>query len=383
MTSLTKKLIIAGIVLFVALVVLRAGRVARGRERGAASSGTAPVPVTVASVEQKSVPIEFRTFGTVQPIMSAAIKSQIGGILTDVHVQEGQDVKKGDLLFTVDPRPQQASVKQAEANLARDTVQYNNAKKEAARQEDLLGKGMAAEDAYDQAKATAESLAAVLQADEAAVANARLQLEYCQIRAPFDGRAGEIGVDQGNVVKANDVTLLTLNQIQPIEVSFSLPQQDLPDIVTERAKGALKVQAYAPGNDGHAETGELAFVDNQVDRTTGTIRLKGTFVNSDQRLWPGQFVNVVLTVAIQPDAIVVPTAAVQTGQKGPYVFVVQPDLTVQDRAITVSRALDGESVVSDGLRAGERVVTDGQLRLRPGARIEVKPARGSASANGS
>lgn len=370
-----KKTINTMIVLVVGLLLLRFGMSANRRGKESERQRLQAVPVTVASAMQKAVPIDLSTFGTVKALSSVAVKSQIGGILTAVQVREGQDVKQGDLLFTIDPRPQEAALKQAEANLSRDTAQFKNAEKEADRQEQLLAKGLAAQDAYDQAKATAESLSSVLKADEAAVATARLQLEYCRIRSPCDGRAGELGIDLGNVVKANDATLLTINQITPIEVDFSLPQQELPRIQDAMARSVLKVEATIPGEVPVVGTGAVSFVDNEVNRQTGTIRLKGTFSNTDQRLWPGQFVRVVLTLSVQPNAIVIPSPAIQTGQKGSYVFVVKPDLTVEDRPITVDRTLNGDTVVSGGLKVDERVVTEGQLRLTPGAKVDIKNAR--------
>jgi membrane fusion protein, multidrug efflux system len=378
-----KKYIIAVLALFAILVFVHHRRAATGAAGGGEGQRSRAVPVTVATVVQESVPVELRTFGTAQAHSTVAIKAQIDGLLTSVPIQEGQNVKEGDLLAVVDPRPQQAALKAAEANLAKDVAQLKNAETEAKRQEDLLKKGMAAQDAFDLAQASAESLAAVVQADEAGVANAQLQLEYCEIRAPIAGRSGELRIHQGNVVKANDATLLTINQIVPIQVSFALPQQQLPAIITEMANRPLTVRAFAPGDAAHSETGELVFVDNQVDPATGTIRLKATFPNADQRLWPGQFVNVVLTLSVQQDAIVVPTPAIQTGQKGTYVFVVRPSQTVEDRPVVVNRAMNGNTIVSQGLKAGEQVVTDGQLRLTPGALIEVKPTGNASKTNGS
>jgi multidrug efflux system membrane fusion protein len=375
-----RKTIVTIILLVIGLWVLRFGKSASSGEKGGEPQKHQSVPVTTADVVQKAVPIEWRSFGAVQALSSVAIKSQISGILTDVQVKEGQDVKQGDLLFTIDPRPQEAALKQMEANLSRDTVQFKNAEKEANRQEKLLAKGLTAQDAYDQAQATAESLASVLKADEAAVATARLQLEYCRIRSPCDGRAGELGIDQGNLVKAGDATLLTINQIMPIEVDFSLPQQELPRIQDAMARSVLKVEATIPGEEKVVETGTVCFVDNEVNPQTGTIRLKGTFSNAEQRLWPGQFVRVVLTLSVQPSAMVIPTPAIQTGQNGSYVFIVKPDLTVEDRPIVVDRTLNDMTVVSDGLKVGERVVTEGQLRLTSGAKVDIKNARESGKA---
>ena len=369
------KAVIGVVVALLAAVLVRG---CSGGKQGSERKGGGAVAVTVADVIQTAAPVQLRTFGTVQALLTVAIKSQISGVLTEVHVNEGQDVREGDLLFTVEPRPQEAALKQAEANLARDTAQLRNAEKETARQDELLKKGMASQDAYDQAVAASESLKATVQADEALVANAKLQLEYCTIRAPFDGRTGELTVDQGNLVQAGGAILLTINQIVPIQANFSLPQQELQRLRDEMAKGPLAVVAFDPASQAHSETGELVFVDNQVDPQTGTVRLKATFKNEDRRLWPGEFVNVVLTLSIQPDAIVVPTTAVQTGQQGLFVFVVNADMTVAARAVTVDRGLNGETVISSGLKAGEKVVTDGQLQLSPGSKVEIKRASGGS-----
>ncbi len=332
----------------------------------------AAVPVTAAPVRSETVPLELKTFGTVQALSTVDVKSQIGGVLTKVHIQEGQEVQAGDLLFTIDPRPMKAAVDQAEANLARDRVQRENAEKEAQRQEDLLKKGLTAEDVSEQSRTTAKAFAAAVKADEAALENARLQIEYCSIRSPITGRTGDQVVHQGNLVKANDVTLLTINQIEPIQVSFSVPQQELPVIKREMALSKLEVRAIIPGADGTPEKGELTFVNNMVDQTTGTIQLKGTFPNSSRRLWPGQFVNTVLNLAVQSNALVVPSQAIQTGQKGSYVFIIKPDMTVEARPVEVERSFDSMAIVRSGLQAMEQVVTDGQLRLTPGVAVSIK-----------
>lgn len=372
------------LIVVVAVLVLFVWQCRRGtNSRKSRDSKDAVVPVTVAKVVARTVPVELRTFGTAQPLATVAIRSQVTGILSEVLVKEGKDVRTGELLFRIDPRPADARLKQAEANLAKSSAEHENARKESARQEELFQKGLAAEDAFDQARTSADALAAAVAAGQADVEQAKLELEYCSIQSPIDGRAGEVAVKPGNLVKANDAVLLTINQLSPIDVVFSLPQQNLESIRRAFAAGPLEVRAFTENQGGTVETGKLAFVDNQVDAATGTILLKGAFANADQGLWPGQFLKVVLTLSIQPDAIVIPTPAIQTGQAGSYVFVVKPDLTVEDRMVTVAHALDGETVVSEGLKAGETVVTDGQLRLTPGARIEIKPSKGSANAQGS
>jgi len=233
---------------------------------------------------------------------------------------------------------------------------------------------VASQGEYDQARATADALAAAQRADQAAIEQARINLSYCTIPAPFDGRTGAWLVDLGNLVKANDVTVVVINQVQPIQVSFAVPQRQLAEIQKQMAKGPLAVKAAIPGQAGAPEIGKLTFIDNTVDQSTGTVRLKATFENPGERLWPGLFVNVTLVLTEEPHALVIPSRAIQTGQQGTYVFVVKPDSTVEVRPITVERPLDGDSVISKGLVAGERVVTDGQLLLKPDAPVTIKPS---------
>lgn len=331
------------------------------------------VPVTVSTVIQKTVPIQLRAIGNVEAYSTVSVKSQIGGELIRIHFKEGQDVKKGDILFTIDPRPYEAALKQAEANLARDTAQLENARVDARRYGELVSKGYVAQQQYDQIQTNAAALEATVLADKAAVENAKLQLSYCFIHSPIDSRTGSLLSHQGDMIKANaDNPMVVINQIQPIYVTFSIPEQNLQEIKKYIAVGKLKVEAFIPGDENSPVQGIVTFVDNTVDTSTGTIKLKGTFENKGKRLWPGQFVNVVLTLTTQPDAIVVPSQAVQTGQQGLYVFVVKSDLTVESRPVVTGRNLDGEVVIEKGLEPGEQVVTDGQLRLVPGAKVEIK-----------
>jgi membrane fusion protein, multidrug efflux system len=396
------------------------------------------VPVAVAPVEQKTVPLQLQAIGTVEAYATVSVKAQVGGELLRVHFKEGQDVKKGDLLFTIDPRVYEAAVAQAEANLAKDRVQIQqsravlerdqarisqsragllrdqaqakNADVQERRYADLLQRGLIAQEQYDGLRTTAESLAATLRADEAdvrsaeetvradeaavrsaeqtvhadqaAVDNARVQLGYATIRSPIDGRTGSLMLHEGNVVRAagtSDTALLTINQIQPIYVSFTVPQQQLPAINRYMAEGKLQVDAVGAGEPKPAR-GVVTFTDNTVDSTTGTIRLKATFANAEKRLWPGQFVNVALTLATETDAIVVPAQAIQTGQQGSYVFVVKADSTVEIRPVGVARTQGSEAIIAKGLEKGESVVIDGQARLVPGAKVEVR--RGGAGGAG-
>ena len=333
---------------------------------------SAPIPITVGTVSQKTVPVELRVIGNVQAYSTVTIKSKVGGELTRVHFTEGQDVRKGDLLFTIDPRPYEAALKQAEANLQKDLAQAKHAQENARRYEFLVQKGVVARQQYDKFRTEAEALEAAVLADRAAVENAKIQLGYCSIHSPIDGRTGSLMVKQGNIIKADDINLIVINQIVPIDVAFSVPEQFLQEIKKYMALGKIQVDALVPSNNERPEKGTVTFVDNAVDTSTGTIRLKGTFGNRERKLWPGQFVNVVLTLTREPNTIVVPSQAIQTGQQGQYVFVVRQDLTVESRPVVVGRSVNSETVVQKGLVADEKVVTDGQLRLYPGARVEIK-----------
>ena len=344
-----------------------------GKKPERRSGARQAVPVEVARVTQKTIPIQLRAVGNVEAYSTVSIKSQITGSLTQVHFKEGRDVKKGDLLFTVDPRPFEAALKQAEANLARDTAQYENALQQARRYGELVKKQYVSQEQYDQIRTNAGALEAVVQADSAAVENAKVQLGYCYIYSPVTGRTGSLLVSEGNLVRVNDATpLVVINQVSPIYVNFTVPEQHLPEIKRRLAGGDLKVKAVIPKGENFDEQGSLSFVDNAVDRATGTIRIKATFTNSSRRLWPGQFVNVLVTLTTQPDAIVVPSQAVETGQEGQHVFVVKSDKTAELRKVIVSRTVNNDAVIEKGLEAGDTVVIDGQFQLAPGAKVEVK-----------
>ena len=367
-----KKRIILVVVLAIAAGLIAGWMTRRNKPLHAPRSEAAPV--TVAVVEQKAMPFELRLFGTVEAYSTVDVKSQISGILTNVSVREGQDVKSGDVMFMIDARPWAAALQQEEANLMRARAQRDNAKKELSRQDELHKKGVASEDDYDKAQTEFTTLSATTLAEEAALENAKLQVAYCTIRAQVNGRIGELKVQEGNLVKANDIPLTTINQIKPIKVTFAAPQKEQPEIMRQMAKGPLEVRAYLPNSADNTETGRLVFVNNQVDTRTGTIQLKGYFDNTSGQLWPGQFVNVVLRVAILTNAVVVPSQAVVTGQNGTYVFAVKPDMTVELRPITVIRTSGEETIVEQQVKPGEQVVTDGQLRLSPGSRITVNNA---------
>lgn len=331
------------------------------------------MPVTVAEAQQKPMPITIQVIGSAEAYSNVAVRAQITGELTSVHFKEGDDVRKGQVLFTLDRRPLEAALAQAEANLNRDIAQARNAKAQAARVQDLAARGIATREQLDQSTTNATALEATVNADRAAVENARVQLQYATIAAPLAGRTGALMVHAGNLVRANDTTpLVVINQIAPIYVTFAIPESQLPVFKRYMAQGTVGVEAKPPNEDGPAAAGRITFVDNAVDQATGTIKIKGTFANETRHLWPGQFVNVTVTLTTDPTAIVVPTLAVQTGQQGPFVFVVKSDRTVELRPVTVARTNGDESVIAAGLKSGETVVTDGQLRLTPGARISVK-----------
>lgn len=331
-------------------------------------------PVTAAEVKQKTVPLEIQNIGNVAPFATVEIRARVGGTLQKVYFQEGEDVRKGQELFLIDPRPYEVSVKQAEAYLARDRAALDKAEKDLQRFSELVKDDYVTREQYDQARTTVSTMKATVEADEAALKDARLELSYCTICAPIDGQTGTLLVDEGNLVKANDTNpMVVINQIRPIKVSFSVPEQYLPSIrKRQAAEGSLPVAARIKQDHQSEVRGELTFVNNIVDTRTGMIELKATFQNEDRALWPGQFVNVVLTLGEQEGAIVVPSQAVQSGQEGDYVFIIKQDHTVEIQKIRVDRIAGREIVVAEGLSPGETVVTDGQLRLKPGVEVEIK-----------
>ncbi|RJQ78427.1 MAG: efflux RND transporter periplasmic adaptor subunit [Desulfobacteraceae bacterium] len=331
------------------------------------------MPVTIAEALEKAVPIELQAVGTVDAFATVKVKAQVEGELTAVHLREGQCIRSGDLLFSIDKRPFEIQLKQMQANLARDQAQLDNARSVLGRNAAVVGKGYVSQEKYDQAVANVAALAATVRADEAAVENARIKLAYCSIHSPINGCAGEVHVDRGNLVKANDAEnpLVVIRQIDPIHVCFHLPERYLADVKNYSAAGKLAVLATPAGGGREPLKGELTFVDNSVNTSTGTILLKATFANTSQALWPGQFVNVTLQLAMQAKAVAVPSQAVQTGQDGRYLFIFKPDQTVEFRPVTVDRSMNGETVIAAGVQAGEKVVTDGQLRLFQGAPVKI------------
>lgn len=343
-----------------------AGRGGRGTVQG-------PVPVTTTSVVLKTMPVQINVIGSAEPVNTVSIRSQITGQLTAVNFTEGDEVAKGQLLFSLDRRPLEAALEQAKANLARDEAQAADAAATFKRFQDLADRGIAARAELETSKASLSALNATVAADRAALENAQVQLEYATIHAPITGQTGALQVSGGNLVRANDGTpLVVINQIMPIHVAFSIPEARLPELKRYMARGALRVLATPPNDESEPAVGRITFVDNAVDPATGTIKVKGTFPNTDRRLWPGQYVNVTVELTTQRDATVVSTQAVQAGQQGPYVFVVKPDQTVEMRNVVVNRTAAAETIIASGLEPGETVVTDGHLRLVPGSRISVK-----------
>ncbi len=359
---------------------LTAVLVVAGCRRGGSGGPVQPaVPVLAGTVQQRDVPIQVRNIGTVEAYSTVAVKTLIGGQLVKVHIKEGQAVKKGDALYTIDPRPYQAALNQAEANLAHDTVEYDNAVRDAKRVETLFKQNVSSQDELDTAQTKADSLAAAIKADKAAIEITKIQLSYCQIDSPIDGATGSLLVNEGNIIKANDATLITINQVQPIYVSFAVPQQYLPEIRKYQDQGPLAVDVFTIKENEPLATGKLAFIDNAIDLATGTIRLKGVFPNSQVKLWPGQLVTAVLTLTVEKGALVVPSQAVQTGQEGRFIYVIEGDLTVRPQKIDIERTLENDTVIRGDFQPGQRIVTDGQLRLFPGAKVEIKPTLTSTS----
>src|SRR3954469_7700452 len=364
-------------VLALGVSLLAAAGCRAGGEGLPADGAAAPptVPVQTAVVERKTIPITVDAVGTAEAFSTVALRSQITGELTSVNFTDGQEVEKGQVLFTLDRRPLEAALAQAEANLQRDLAQAANARAQGERYRDLVERGIATREQRDQLLTNATALEATVAADRSAIENARVQLTYATISAPIASRTGKLMVNPGNLVRANDTTpLVVLNQTAPIYVSFGIPESMLGAFKRAMAQRPLTIEAAPPEESGAPSVGRVSFIDNAIDPATGTIEIRGTFPNEDRRLWPGQFVNVTVTLGTEPNATTIPTAAVQNGQQGAYVFVAKPDKTVDLRPIQVSRMAGAETIVKNGLTPGETVVTEGQLRLVPGTRIAVKAA---------
>jgi multidrug efflux system membrane fusion protein len=356
-----------------ALLVAAATACSRGGAAGAPAAAAA-IPVVIAAVERRPMPRSVHAIGNVLASATVAVKARVDGELTAVRFKEGDFVRQGEPLFDIDPRSMQAALAQAQANLARDRALAAHAATQDRRYAELRDQGFISPDGYAQYRTNDTSARAIVRADEAAVATARLQLDYSHIVSSIDGVAGALLIERGNLVKANDATpLVVINRVMPVYVAFAVPEADLAEIRARMARATLPVAAVPAGAG--AVAGTLAFVDNAVDPATGTIRLRATFPNHDRTLWPGEFVRVTLTLAEQPDALVVPAQAVQAGPEGTYVFVSRPDHTAELRPVTVDRTVGTESVIAKGLAAGEQVVIDGQSRLVPGAHVTVAAAR--------
>jgi len=338
----------------------------------------APAQTVVAAVAtEEAAPILVTTIGTVQSISTVIIKSRVDGEIAKVHFDEGQEVNEGDILFTLDNRAFAAQLAQSEANLDRNRAQLVRAQAELKRQTELASRGVASAQKLEEAQAAVAVLEAAIRADQAAIENARVNLNYTTIRAPIAGRTGAVNLKRGNVVKSNDTTqqavpLVTITQLRPIYVSFTVAEKHLTRIRAATTTERLPVIVTLPDEPQEPIAGKLTFVDNQVDVISGTITLKATFDNDDARLWPGQFVNVTLTLGVQTNALLVPSGAIQIGQNGPYVFVIKPDSTVELRLVRIDRTVKGKTVIAGGLASGERVVTDGQLRLSNGTRVAAQ-----------
>lgn len=368
-----QRLLKPGAVVCCLLVLLVLGAAGGCTQHVAARPDVPIIPVTAAKAETKSMPVELHEIGTGEAYSSVSIESQVAGIVSAVHYTQGQFVKKGDLLVSLDDRPFAAALEVVRANLSKDRANAQLASVEAERYENLFQSGVVAKEQYDQQVASAAAQKSAVQADEAGVKTAELNLSYCSIYAPIDGQTGSQLVFPGTVVKANDVpVLVVINRISPIYVDFSVPQQYLGQIKSYMKSEKLPVEATLSDNSA-PEAGYLTFVNNTVDASTGTILLKGTFANRDRRLWPGEFVNAVLRLAEDKNATVVPSQAVMNGQDGDYLFVIKPDMTVEPRTVKVSRTVNGESVITaGGVKPGETVVTDGQLRLTAGTKVRIK-----------
>ena len=343
------------------------------------AAGKEAIPVVLRPVEVRAVPEDLATIGTVQPIASIAIKARVDSVVETVHFTEGQEVAAGELLFSLDDRSLKAQLRVAEANLERDRANLEKARGDVVRYEELVKRAVAARQQYDAAVAAANALEGTVKADLAAVESAKVALSYTRIYAPMAGRTGTVSAKPGANVRAADATpLVSITQLRPINVAFNVAERFLPAIRQAMAGGPLKVTAGVPGGGPRAE-GELTFVDSQVDQQSGTILVRATFANADTLLWPGQFVDVVMTLRVEPQALTVPQVAVQTGQEGRFVYVVKPDNTVDMRTVTVARTHDGLAIIAEGLKPGERVVVDGQSRLFPGALVADRGPGGNAS----
>jgi len=380
-TASKRLFVFGGVGLLVVAVMLFAyfGTEIRANERKG-PKGSPAIPVSVAQVTQEVVPFRLQAIGNVEAYSTVAVKARVDGQIIEVGFKEGEEARKGQVLFKIDPRPFEAALRQAEANALRDAAARDQARSQEKRYQELLEKNFVSKEAYAQIRTNAAVAEATAGASQAALDNAKLNLEYGTIRAPIEGYAGKIQIQMGNLVRANDANpLVVINQVRPIYVSFSVPEQRLAEVREHMASRQIAVEALAPGSDHAAASGTLIFVDNAVDPSTGTIRMRARFPNKENLLWPGQFVNVSVRLFEQADAIVIPSRAVQTGPEGQYVYVVDRNMVVDVRRITVQRTEGERAIVASGLAKGEQVVTQGQLRLGPKTRVQIGKAAPEAS----
>src|SRR5688500_3467772 len=357
------------------------GASASGKSGKGAKGSSAAAPVLVGQVQRQRVPVVIDAIGSVEPIRNTAVRSQVAGTLEKIAFKEGQDVKQGDLLFQIDPRPFQGMLNAALADLQKSKVLLENARSQVARYKNLSSGQMISKEQFQKIEDEARSAEADVAAAESRVSNAKLQLEFSAIRAPLSGRTGNLNIDEGDLTRANDPgALVTINQVSPIYVTFGVPQQYLAAINRYQSEGSLVVRVIPPGLNEAPEIGELTFIDNTVDSATGTIRLKATFKNEQHRLWPGQFANVMVTLA-NPEVLTVASSAIQTSQTGQHVYVISADRIAELRPVTVERTYEGLAVITKGLKEGETVVIDGQLRVIPGRAVEIKQPAGSSSSS--
>jgi membrane fusion protein, multidrug efflux system len=338
----------------------------------AASMAAFRVPVIVAPATQQTIPVQVQVIGNVEAYSTVQVRSQVDGLIESVHFSQGQDVQKGQLLFSIDPSTYQAQLEQSQAALARDQAQLANARRQDERNSELFKAGIVSRDQYDTFRTNANVLEASVKADQAAIDRAKIDLGHCSIYSPVDGRTGSIQAYPGNIAKNDDTILVSINQIHPIYVTFAVPEQYLAEILRTRGSRSLPVFASVPASQHPPGEGTLSFIENSVDTNTGTIKMRATFANGDGRLWPGQFVNVTINLGEEPNATVVPTQAVQTGPTGKYIYVVKEDQSVELRPVQVGVNHDGSTVIDHGVAPGETVVTDGQLMLMPGAHVMIK-----------
>src|ERR1022692_1214213 len=356
-----------------AAVLLVSGCTNKAQQMGGGSGRRPPAPVVVAGVEQLDIPVQIKAIGNVEAYQTVQIRSQVNGKIQKIFFKEGEDVHQGQPLFQLDKRPFQADLEKAIGQMKHDQAQAENSRIQADRYSGLETQGIVSREQAEQFRTQAKADASAVEADKANVEAARVQLQYTDIIAPIDARTSSLMINLGNLVKANDTPyLLQLNQVTPIYVTFSVPEANLDRVRHRFSSGQLKVQAYPKGQTDSPAEGRLTFIDNGVDTTTGTLKLKGTFPNGDRRLWPGEFVDVALVLSTQKNVVVVPTKAIQSGQQGEYVYVVRTDSTAESRPVKTAGAYQNVTLIADGLKPGEQVIVNGQLRVAPNAKVVVQ-----------